>query len=165
MDHHGLLAIMRRIAVAHQSIHIARTVEKLTWEWKVTPLFFPESHCPFCNTVVKSNGIWFIAEGNGASRLIGAIIPTPGQPVEMFFPGHPHDTGGGHLCLGNNLTGVALLASTPNLRDCPMGVTRVPHWLKKYWSRHTCQASRDFIQSHSWNTLEANRLLTELDKI
>jgi len=165
MDHHGLLTVMRQVTAVHQSIHISRTAERPTWNWKVIPILFPESHCPFCNEIVKSEGIWFITEGYKTARLIGAIFPTPGKPVKMIQPGHPHNTGGGHLCLGKNLSGVDLFASTPNLLDCPMGIVNIPRWLKRYWSRHTCKESRDHILRCSWDTFESNRVLQELDAI
>jgi len=165
MDHHGLLTIIRRVTGVHQSIHGSRTTERPTWDWKVIPILFPESHCPFCNEIVKSEGIWFITEGYKTARLIGAIFPTLHGPVRMIFPGHPHDTGGGMLCLGKNPSGVALFASTPNLRDCPMGNINIPKWLKKYWDRHTCQEGRDYIINKSWDSLESKRMLQELDAI
>jgi hypothetical protein len=149
MDHHGLLTLTRQLNITLTSINTVRSTNSPEWKWKATPVLFPESHCPFCLEVIRSEGIWFLRdEMNGRKeKLVGAIFPgAPGHKVTLIQPSHPHDTGGGLLCLGKNASGIALLASTPNVYDSPMGKYYIPRWLKRYWNKHDCGEMRDFLQ-------------------
>ena len=162
MDHHGFLTISRQVNTALLNIKGRAMTLPPQWTWVGTPVICPETHCPFCRNVVRSNGIWFF-RGAKQEKLIGAIFPgLPGEKVTLIFPDHPHNTGGGILCLGRNLSGIALLASMPNVRDCPMGSYYIPRWLKRYWGRHVCDEGRDWVNAEASDSV---RILQELDAI
>jgi hypothetical protein len=152
MDHYGLLGVARQLTLACNEVHIKRNSLVCDWEWAGTPVLYPETHCPFCLQVVRSNGIWFFS-GTNQDRLVGVIMLD--QPtVKMVFPSHPHDTGGGYLCFGKygNKTGIELLASTPNIGDSPRGAWRIPMWLKQYWNGHVCQAGKDWLANNGYRS-------------
>lgn len=136
MDHHELLGTLRRVSLACNNTYAKRVGTNPEWSWELTPIVFPESLCPFCKKAIRSNGIWFF-RGPRQEQLIGALFPTQGGTAKLIQPSHPHDTGGGFLCLGRNLTGAALLASMPNMQDIPIGSHRVATWIAKYW-QHKC---------------------------
>lgn len=161
MDHHGLLILTRQVQTTLTGIRQVRPSNISEWNWHVRPVLYPESRCPFCLEVIRSNGIWFFTNPLW-DKLIGMVLLEQGKRFELIQPSHPHDTGGGFLCLGKNDTGIELLASTPNLRDTPMGPLLIPRWLKRYWNRHTCEQSRAYIQEYATHS---NHLLKELDKL
>src|SRR5678809_994728 len=118
MDHHELLTVTRRLVLACHTTQTRRATASPEWEFTVTPVLYPESKCPYCLSVIRSPGIWFLTDSN-LYRLLGALFPTQSGPVKLVQPSHPHDTGGGYLCLGRNRDGIALLSSPPNLLDVP----------------------------------------------
>jgi hypothetical protein len=129
----------------------------VTWSLAATPVILPESRCPFCLCAVRSNAIWFLT-GAKRERLIG-ILEMDSAKVQLTQPNHPHHTGGGFLCLGRNLDGIALLASTPNILDAPMGSRFIPKWLYRYWG-HKCIKAREYLiaQGHSELAREYDKL-------
>lgn len=153
----------RQINTVLTGIHQVRTTGAPEWQWRGTPVIYPESKCPFCNTAIRSNGIWFL-RGIKHEYLTGALFPATNAKVQLIQPSHPHDTGGGALCLGKNATGIELLAGTPNLRDCPMGSGYIPRWQKRYWNRHDCPEGREYIKHWSYGSAVTD-LLQELDRI
>jgi hypothetical protein len=145
MDHHGLLTTLYAVNHACLQAHAARRATVKTWNWAASPVIRPETRCPFCETIVRSEGIWFL-EQTIKDRLVGMLPLNQGQQVKIIQPGHPHDTGGGYLCLGKNATGVELLASTPNINDAPMGTWRIPKWLFDYWG-HWCEPAALYLRA------------------
>ena len=155
MDHHGLIALARAITFDLQAVRQSR-VQETQWFWQATPVIFPESHCPWCNGVMRSPYIWFL-QGEKYEKLIGAFKPIAGGKVDLVYPSHAH--GGAPLCLGHNPNGIALLASTVNLADCFMPKTCIPKWLKTYWD-HRCEPMRAFL-----NEYDNKGWLRELDAL
>ena len=145
MDHHGLLTLTRALSVAFEVTQVKRQGPP-DWSWAVTPVVYPESHCPFCKAVVRSPGVWCLRKNEGVWQLVGAFFPRHGGKLTLVSPSHPHDTGGGYLCIGYNRDAVALLASTPNILDAPMGHWKIPQWLKEYWN-HQCDAAAVYLRS------------------
>lgn len=140
MDHHGFLTLFRYAAFIAQQKQLVRNSNKTEWRWNGTPVIYPESLCPFCSHVIRSPGVWLLTD-NGQykyGKLIGAFFPTDKGKISLIMPSHPHDTGAGHLCLGKNPDGIALLASMPNIYDSPMGKDNIPKWIAKYWG-HKCK--------------------------
>jgi hypothetical protein len=166
VDHHGLLTLIRQLNTVLTNIDTAKRTGPYKWNWNVTPVIYPESHCPFCRSIIRSNGIWFF-KGPRYEILVGAIFIPPDKKVTLIQPGHPHDTGGGLLCLGRNETGISLLASTPNLNDTPMGRYSIPMWLKEYWNKHDCKNMRDYLTEGYANGHVTNlpAYIQELDRI
>jgi len=157
MDNYGLLALSRQLNTVLASISMIKNSAPPTWEWAATPVVMPESKCPFCLKPVRSNAIWFL-DGPNNYRLLG-ILDLAKTKVELVFPNHPHNNGGGYLCLGKNTDGVALLASTPNILDAPMGAKFIPRWLHIYWGHH-CTPARNKLMS--WGQIE---LVKEYDEL
>jgi hypothetical protein len=141
MDHHGFLGLVRQIDKSLSQATIERDTSAPRWWWNCVAVINPESKCPFCHDTIRSDGIWFFA-GERYKRIVGLVMPN--SKFILIHPSHPHDTGGGFLCLGRNPDGIALLASAPNLMDCPLGPYRVPRWLKRYWG-HTCNEAKDYL--------------------
>ena len=158
MDHHGLLNMLRSLAITCQTTQQARNNTRLEWSWVHPPIVFPESHCVYCKATIRSPGIWFLG-GDQFTRLFGMLKVTAGDKIELIQPSHPHETGGGNLCLGRNPTGIDLLATPPNLDDCPMGSYRVPAWYKRYWN-HDCDEMREYLTN--WGETDQLRLLDRL---
>lgn len=146
MDHHGLLALTRALTLNLQQAHRERVEGPANWTWALTPVIYPESRCPYCHNVTRSPGIWCLSYNSEQWRLMGAFFPKAGGKLELIQPSHPHDTGGGYLCLGSNRDGVALLSSVPNIHDAPMGRYSIPKWLKKYWD-HSCPQGLRLLSS------------------
>ena len=159
MDHHGFLTVFRAVAASAQQVQANTTTR--TWSWVGTPVIYPESRCPFCRHVVRSPGIWLLANGNYLKndKLVGALFPTRGGKIKLVMPSHPHDTGGGYLCLGRNADGVALLASTPNIDDSPMGKFMIPRWLAMYWN-HKCKEMVKYLKLYG-----EDERIRELEKL
>jgi hypothetical protein len=149
MDHYEFLALTRHASQEMLKSSRAR-VESTAWGLVGQPLFYPESRCPFCKTVVRSPYVWIIQEmtDRAIPRLLGAFLPQADGRVTVVQPSHPHDTGGGYLCRGQHDTVWGLLASAPNLNDCPMGQFRVPLWLKRYWNHPNCAEAITYMQAH-----------------
>jgi hypothetical protein len=172
MDHHGLLTLTRQLNITLTGINTVRSTGPPEWKWKVAPILFPESHCPFCLEVIRSEGVWFLKDDASGTRLlnrlVGAVFPSnTGGKVTLIQPSHPHDTGGGVLCLGRNVSGIALLASTPNINDSPMGRYYIPLWLKRYWNRHDCQDMRKYLRAgcEKGDINSSQTYIMELDSI
>jgi len=146
MDHHELLSTLRQFSTKCHTVKQLKERHRTTpsWGFESDVIMFPESHCPFCLAIVRSPGIWFISKvkPNEYIRLLGVLMP---NRVGLIQASHPHDSGGGYLCLGKNATAVDLLHSTPNLNDSPMGWWYVPRWLRRYWN-HDCQESRERLK-------------------
>lgn len=145
MDHYRLLTIMQRLNAAKDTAVALRNAEPKQWKWHCTPVLYPEFKCPYCYNIVRSKGIWFL-KGDKNERLMGVFFLRANNRFVLEHISHPHDTGGGFLCIGSHRDGVALLNSPPNLLDCPMGKCYVPRWLKLYWE-HNCQEMTDYIRS------------------
>lgn len=145
MDRHGLLNILRSLSLSCHAVHESRVSTRPEWGWMHTPVVFPESRCVFCEDTIRSPGIWFLG-GPLHKRLFGMLRIVPGGKAVLIQPSHPHDTGGGNLCLGKNPTGIDLLATPPNLNDCPMWSYNVPQWYKRYWD-HDCGEMRDYLRN------------------
>lgn len=143
MDHHGFLNVVRVVSMTLRDTRHKRE-SQTDWAWAVTPIVFPEARCPFCHEVARSPYIWLIEE-HPKPRLVGAFKPMMGGKLEVVQPGHPHDTGGGYLCIGNHANVFSLFANEPNMGDCPMGTYRVPNWYKRYWN-HTCVEGLEYIK-------------------
>ena len=162
MDRHGLLNILRSLSVTCHTIQMERMNQRPEWSWVHTPIIFPESRCSFCHKPIRSPGIWFLSSSPMHNRLYGMLQIQAGARVVMIQPSHPHNTGGGGLCLGRNRNGIELLAGEANLNDCPMGRHRVAAWYKRYWN-HTCPESRAYMQGEF--PYDYITILRELDKI
>lgn len=163
MDHNGFLRLTRQVHAATQEIARLRAETPGHWEWKYMTLPFPESKCPYCNEVIRSNSIWFINQA--VTRLIGIMQVKPGMKAVLQPPRHPHIMDSvGTLCLGRNRDVVSLIASPPNLLDCPMGIQHVPRWLITYWD-HRCAIMmnhiRDYVRRGILSPDDADELLQE----
>ena len=158
MDHHGLLGVLRTLNVTCHTVNEARAGVAPEWSWVNTPVIFPESRCVYCKSPMRSNSIWFLG-GDRYTRLFGILQVRAGGKVDLIFPSHPHDTGSGTLCLGCNPTGIDLLATEPNLSDCPMGRYRVPVWYKRYWG-HDCPEMREYLRQ--WGETDQLNLLNRI---
>ena len=158
MDNYGLLNLSRQLGASLTALAAEKHNAPKKWAWAATPVIMPESKCPFCLQPIRSRAIWFLS-GENHERLMG-ILKLDSEKVELVHPNHPHNTGGGYLCLGKNADGIALLASTPNILDAPMGVRFIPKWLKRYWD-HPCVKAREYLLRSS----EFIELLREYDKL
>ena len=147
MDNYGLLTLLRQLDSVITTIGAEARDAPTTWTWNATPVVMPESKCPYCLAPIRSKAIWFLG-GNKHERLLG-ILKLDSKKVELIYPNHPHDIGGGHLCLGKNTDGIALLASTPNTMDAPMGRWHIPMWLKEYWG-HPCMKAREYLRDNGY---------------
>ena len=162
MDHHGLLNILRALSITCHQVQVARTSAPPEWGWVYTPIVMPESRCAFCHRPIRSKGIWFFSRALPNNRLFGMLPVRQDGTVELINPRHPHDTGGGGLCLGRNASGIALLANEANLEDCPMGRHRVPLWYKRYWN-HDCLEMRKYLEDEFPH--DHASIIRELDRI
>ena len=141
MDHYGLLTLARTVTTNLRQIESKRVGDN-TWKWTVTPVIFPESHCPYCSGVIRSPYIWFL-EGTKYENFVGILNPNDiNKKVVLGYASHPH--GGRPACLGKNPDGIALLASTVNINDSGMPRALVPKWLKVHWN-HDCRAMREWL--------------------
>ena len=157
MDHHELITFTRKLMSETQRFAQERGLSR-TWAWEYTPLVFPETHCPWCQVVLRSPYIWFL-RGEKLEYLVGVIEPKQGERIRLIHPGHPH--GGTPLCLGRNLTGAALISSTVNLGDCSMTGIRIPIWFKNHW-RHTCDGMVNYLTRYMGDNPDLNYYLQEL---
>lgn len=133
MDHHGLLTLVRSLGIQLQNVRREREITH-RWSYVETPVFFPESRCPYCNEVIRSPGIWFL-KGDKFQFLVGVLIPREGGHPRLQQPYHPH--GATPFCLGRNRDGIELLSSPVNIRDCSMALENIPHWIRQWWD-HSC---------------------------
>ena len=160
MDNHGLLNLTRQLAMGMHEVVEARKANKL-WFWNATPIAFPESKCPYCKEVIRSQYIWFM-QGMKLNLLLGAFKPEEGKKVRLVSATHPHSMGGQSVCIGSHPNGAALLATGPNMRDIPLGAGKTALWINKYWGPHWCSNLEKEIISHdSWND---RKLMGELIK-
>ena len=152
-----LIGLTRTLNVTTQQMQADRNT-CTTWELAATPVFFPESHCPYCKGIIRSPGIWFLG-GENYNRLYGVLIPQQGGKVELLPSRHAHELGQGYLCLGRAPTGIALLSNTVFLGNLGMSPSVVPWWLNKYW-RHYCSQMVAYLeeQGYGYKILELIRL-------
>lgn len=146
MDHHGFLTVMREVMQVMTEAQLARNHAAPTCRWVCRPLVFPESKCPYCSAIIRSNSIWFLH--TQFSRLLGIIKVGQGLSWKLLPPSHPHMLApNGDLCLGTNSTVAELFMSPPNLYDCPMGAPNVPNWLYTYWD-HKCKEMAILVREY-----------------
>lgn len=155
MDNNELLRRTREIAQV-LSIASAKARSDTSWNWAKTAVLFPESKCTWCGRIIRSNSIWFL-QGTRLKVLSSILRVKEGQ-AEFHIPSHPHNMGGGTLCLGTALDGVHLLSLPINRSDCPTSIEAIPRWLKVYWD-HTCDESRQYLINQRYT-----ETLRELDE-
>ena len=143
-----LIGVTRTLSMATQQLHAARR-SNATWEWAATPVFFPESHCPYCKGIMRSPGIWFLS-GERYNRLHGVLIPRQGGKVELLPPRHAHELSCGILCLGLARDGIALLSNTPYLGNLGMPRITIPWWINTYW-HHYCPQMVTYLKDQGWD--------------
>lgn len=156
MDHLGLLTLVRKLSSEMHNVVEERKNRTPIWKWNHMAVVMPESKCAFCRAVVRSNGIWLFSNAPRYNRLVGMIKIEKNGDSKLVYPSHPHDMGGGSLCLGSNSTGMDLLASPANLNDCPIGYEKVPDWLEKYWN-HKCPSAAAEIKRRKERAIERER--------
>jgi hypothetical protein len=149
MDHVGLLTFMRKM---QGSVSTALDVHKERRHvWTISPgvAIMPETLCPWCNTVLKSDGIWLFSGGAPRYAMLDGMIRIRAGKIRMEYPGHPNlmvTSGRGALCLGTYQTGMALLSGPANLNDCPMGWQNLPQWYRRYWNHPLCRKGYHWFQ-------------------
>ena len=141
MDHLRLLGFIRGLQNNIREAHAVNSATRYIWNVNPGVVVMPETLCPFCSTVLRSNGIWMFSGPTRFLNLDGMIRLEPGK-LRIEYPSHPQMTSGGGrggLCLGTYPTGMALLAGPANLNDCPMGLQNLPAWYRTYWNHPMCK--------------------------
>lgn len=145
MDNYGLLTLLQGLQQEIQGVVAKRKLEGRKWRLQPGVVVFPETRCCFCNIVLRSNGIWIFSGAPQYRHLVGMIMVQRNGRVSLRYPGHPHlmhSETSGTLCLGNALTGMDLLASPVNIRDCPRGLDFARAWYRRTWNHDCPQAAR-----------------------
>ena len=141
MDHLRLLGFIRELQGKTSSAFEVNRATRHIWNVHPGIVVMPETLCPFCSTVLRSNGIWLFSGPTRYMNLDG-MVPLESGKLRIVYPSHPNMTSGGGrggLCLGTYQTGMALLAGPANLNDCPMGVQNLPAWYRTYWGHRPCK--------------------------
>lgn len=162
MDHHGFLGLVRELSSRFAQLAAVKRGELPRWRWHSTVVVMPESRCPFCKAIIRSRGIWHLDQPPLFKVLRGVTMleTTKRLHTTMHYPQFPHQlTAHGMLCLGNHKDGIELLASPTNLHDVPMGVQRLPYWLKLYWD-HECRESHRWLRDRGFyaTNMDYNRV-------
>ena len=157
MDYHGFLTTFRKVAAVCLAHRQQRTLpSNVKWAWIGTPVFYPESICPFCTDVIRSEGVWLF-DGVNQTILLGGVFPRYG--AKLVKCGHPHAGCGGTICRGGHTTGISVLASMPTTNDMYMGRIDMCRWLKRYWN-HKCDEMCDYLVSEGYS-----HIIGELDRV